>query len=181
MKTPLDPAFGLPLHKRMVLRPHPGETGLAILQCFTSKCCDAAGNRLQIAVYISLGLMTNHMQATVGVCLCLAVTGCAEDRYAYNMRRAYVTPWTHLSPADRSEIVRLVTAATEQGIQGISKGRSNSKQISVFTGFSGAEAGVGERFRWHEFVLEKHSNRWHIVSQQSTSPSVGSMLLSYPP
>jgi hypothetical protein len=126
--------------------------------------------------------MTHHMRMTVAVFgLCLAVSGCAEDRYAYNMRRASVTPWTQLSPADRSEIVRLVSAATEQGTQGITKSPSNSKQISVFTGFSEAGAGVGDRFRWHEFVLEKDSNRWQIVAQHDLSPSLGQMSLSYPP
>jgi hypothetical protein len=112
--------------------------------------------------------------------LCLAAGGCAEDRYAHNMRQAYVTPWTHISAADRSEMVRLVSAATDQGVQGITKSASNSKQISVFTGFTGAGAGVGDRFRWNEFVMEKHSNRWQIVSQHDTSPAVATALLSYP-
>ncbi len=125
--------------------------------------------------------MTSHPRVAVLCCLYLVFSGCAADRYAYNMRRAHVTPWTHLSPEDRSEIVRLVSAATEQGIQGITKGSASAKRISVFTGFSEAGAGVGERFRWHEFVLEKQSNRWRILSQDSISPTVGGMLLSYPP
>jgi hypothetical protein len=126
--------------------------------------------------------MTHHVRMTVAVFgLYLAVSGCAEDLYAYNMRRASVTPWTQLSPADWSEIVRLVTAATEQGIQGITKSPSNSKQISVFTGFSGAGAGVGERFRWHEFLLEKRASRWQIVSQDCISPFLAQLSLSHPP
>jgi hypothetical protein len=111
----------------------------------------------------------------------LVLSACAEDRYAHNMRQAYVTRWTHLSAADRSEIVRIVSAQTEQGIQGITKGRVHPQQISVFTGFSEAGAGVGERFRWHEFVLEKKANHWHIVSQTDISPALGTMFLSYPP
>ena len=126
--------------------------------------------------------MTHHVRTTVAAfCLCLVVSGCAEDRYAYNMRRVYVTPWTQLSPADRGEIVRLVSAATEQGIQGICRCTPNSKQISVFTGFSGVGAGVGERFRWHEFVLEKRSNRWQIVAHNSISPFLAQLSLSHPP
>jgi hypothetical protein len=121
------------------------------------------------------------VKSTFLLSLLLVLTACAESRYAYNMRRAHVTRWTHLSAADRSEIVRVVSAETEQGIQGITKGRVNPQQISVFTGFSEVGAGIGERFRWHEFVLKKRSNQWHIVSQKDISPALGSMLLSYPP
>ena len=124
--------------------------------------------------------MTGRMTVAL-FCLCLAGGGCAEDRYAYNLRRAYVTPWTHLSPADQSEIVRLVSGATEQGIQAISTCRSRSEQIFVFTGFSEAGYGIGERFRWHEFVLEKHSGRWQIVSHDSISPTVARIFITYPP
>jgi hypothetical protein len=127
-------------------------------------------------------MMIRRIPATATLlCLCFAAGGCAEDRYAYNLRRAYVTPWTHLSPADQSEIVRVVSAATEQGIQAISTCKSSSVQITVFTGFSGAGDGFGERFRWHEFVLEKHSNRWQIVSQDSISPTVARIFITYPP
>jgi hypothetical protein len=126
--------------------------------------------------------MQHHIWATIAfLFLSLAVGGCAEDRYAYNMRRAHVTQWTHLSPADHSEIVRLVSAATEEGIQAISTCMSRSEQIFVFTGFSEAGDGIGERFRWHEFVLEKHSGRWQIVSHDSISPTVARIFITYPP
>jgi hypothetical protein len=111
--------------------------------------------------------------------LCLAVGGCAEDaeeRYAHNLRQAYVTAWTRLSAADRSEIVRLVSAATGQRIQGICSCTPNSKEISVFTSFPEGSP------RWTLFLLEKHGNRWQIMSKDSDfSSAMATAMLSYPP
>jgi|GEM_PF-6919485 len=73
--------------------------------------------------------MTGHTMVAL-FCLCLAVGGCAEnaeDTYARNMRYAYVTPWTHLSAADRREIVRLASAATGK----------NSRYLQLYAEFSG--------------------------------------------
>jgi hypothetical protein len=112
-------------------------------------------------------------------CLCLALHGCAEDakdRYARNMRQAYVTPWTRLSAADRSEIVRLVSAATAKRIQGICNCTPNSTEISVFTSFP--EAGP----RWTLFTFAKRANRWQLLAKDDDfSPAMATAMLSYPP
>src|SRR5436305_7718081 len=106
--------------------------------------------------------MTLRAIAIVVTAATLVLSACAEDaatRYAYNMRYAYVAPWTHLSAADRSEIIRLVSAATGKRIKGICRCTPNSAEISVFTDF--AEAAP----RWTLFTLQKHSNRWQITSR----------------
>jgi hypothetical protein len=91
------------------------------------------------------------------------------------MRYAYVTPWTHLSAADRREIVRLVSAATGQKIQGICSCRPNSVEISVFTSIPDAP-------RWVLFRLEKHANRWQIMSVDNNfSSAMGTAMLSAQP
>jgi hypothetical protein len=92
------------------------------------------------------------------------------------MRQAYVAPRTHLSAADRSEIIRLVSAATGKRIQGICRCAPNSTEISVFTDFpEGAP-------RWTLFTLEKHSNRWQITSRDDDySSAIATAMLSYPP
>jgi hypothetical protein len=109
----------------------------------------------------------------------VSLTACAEDaatRYAYNMRYAYVAPWTHLSAADRSEIIRLVSVATGKRIKGICRCTPNSAEISVFTDF--AEAAP----RWTLFTLQKHSNRWQITSRDDDfSSGMATAMLSYPP
>jgi hypothetical protein len=92
------------------------------------------------------------------------------------MRQAYVTPWTHLSAADRSEIIRLVSAATALRIQGVCSCTPNSKEISVFTSFpEGAP-------RWTLFLLEKHANRWQIMSRDDDfSSAMATAMLSAQP
>jgi hypothetical protein len=109
----------------------------------------------------------------------LTLSACAEDaetRYAHNMRYAYVAPRTHLSVDDRSEIIRLVSAATGKRIQGICRCTPNSTEISVFTDF--AEGAP----RWTLFTLEKHSNRWQIISRDDDfSSAMATAMLSYPP
>src|SRR5688572_12511178 len=98
----------------------------------------------------------------VAAAAALSLSACAEHvatTYAYNMRYAYVAPWTHLSAADRSEIIRLVSAATAKRIKGICRCTPNSSEISVFTDFPEGTP------RWTSFTLEKHSNRWQIISR----------------
>jgi len=110
--------------------------------------------------------------------LSLALTGCIADRYAWNIQHTYVTAWTHLSDADREHVVHVVSRATRQPIQGIVRWKPDSKQVSVFTGFSDASPGVHP---WTGFQFEKRSDGWHMVGQDIISPGMATILLTNPP
>jgi hypothetical protein len=118
------------------------------------------------------------ISTVVAAAAALVLGACAEDaetRYAHNMRYAYVTPWTRLSAADRSEIVRLVGIATGQEIRGICRCRPDSTEISVFTSIPDAP-------RWTRFSIEKHSNRWQIMSVDNNfSSAMATAMLSAQP
>jgi hypothetical protein len=118
------------------------------------------------------------VKASFLLCLTLAISACAQDRYVQNMRDVSVSKWTHLTAADREQIVHLVSVKTRQPIQGITRWKPDSEQIAVFTGFTDADIYVNP---WTEFQLEKRANGWNIVGQDIITPGMASILLSYPP
>jgi hypothetical protein len=113
-------------------------------------------------------------------CVGFSLGACSsvESRYAANIPHVYVSPWTHLTSADREQIVRLVSEATRQPIQAIARWKPDSKQIAVFTGFPDASTEVHP---WMEYQFEKGSDGWHMVGQAVVSQSMVHILLSYPP
>jgi hypothetical protein len=117
------------------------------------------------------------VKTTLAFSFALALAACssAENRYAANIQHVYVSRWTHLGAADRDQIVRLVSTATRQPIQGITvqNAKTSSTRISVFTGFRDSEM-----VPWTEFILDKRADRWHIVSRSVISSSMATILLT---
>jgi hypothetical protein len=117
------------------------------------------------------------VKATFVVFLGIALGACssAQSRYAANVQHVYVSHWTHLTAVDRDHIVRLVTAATRQPIQGITlqNAKASPTRISVFTGFRNSEM-----VPWTEFALDKRADGWHIVSRSFISSGMATILLT---
>jgi len=109
--------------------------------------------------------------------LCIALTGCssAESRYATTIQHVYVSRWTHLTAADREQIVRLVSTATRQPLQGITTWKRGSPDVAVYTGFPDADT---ELYPWTEFRLQKHGTGWTIIAREVISPGMATILLT---
>jgi hypothetical protein len=107
----------------------------------------------------------------------LALTACVEDRYRYNVQHAVVTRWTHLDPGDREQIIRLVSAATRQPIDGITadKPKNGYRRVLVYTGFHDSEI-----IPWTEFQLEKRSGDWQIIGREEISPGMATIMETMP-
>lgn len=113
----------------------------------------------------------------VSLLVILALTACVEDRYRWNAQHAVVTRWTHLQPGEREEIIRLVSAATRQPIDGITadQPKNGHRRILVYTGFHNSEI-----IPWTEFQLEKRSGSWEIVGRDEISPGMATIMESMP-
>ena len=87
----------------------------------------------------------------MALCATLVVAGCVEGRYRYNSQYVSITPWTQLSPADRDEVLRLLSHATRQPMLAISKHKSNSglPQLYAISGFEE----TSEVNPWREYFL----------------------------
>lgn len=117
------------------------------------------------------------MKITSLLFLCIALAACstAEYRYATNIQHVYVSRWTHLTAADREQIVRLVSTATRQPLQGITTWKRGSPDIAVYTGFPEADT---ELYPWTEFGMQKHATGWKIISRHVISPGMATILLT---
>jgi hypothetical protein len=95
----------------------------------------------------------------IAAAIALITIGCASDRYAWNLKHAYVTPQAHLQPGDLEQIVKLVTDATQEPIVNITRpfrDRKRSGQVDVLTGYPNGTGG-------HSFTLEKRDSKWRII------------------
>jgi hypothetical protein len=104
----------------------------------------------------------------------LTFPGCTS--YDWNLKHAYVTPWTHLSRSDYEEIVRLVSDAAEDPIIGITchKKTKDQSRIEVITGTT-------DRFTdrsWHGYTLRKTNEEWRIVFHGDASHTVANLVLA---
>jgi hypothetical protein len=122
--------------------------------------------------------MKRHTEVISVMFLALTLCACETERYASNIRRTYVTPWTHLSPPERDELVRLISETTRQPIQGITVWAPGSREVAVYTGFTDASTEINP---WTEFKLEKRSSHWRIVSHDIISTGMATILLTTPP
>ena len=106
----------------------------------------------------------------------IAFAGCAEDRYAWNLSHAYITPWTHLSPVDHDAIVRLISSIDQMPIIGISAHRPDKRRstISVYTG----NVDQSTYSYWHGYDLTKEGGRWRIAFHGDCSHTIASLDLS---
>jgi hypothetical protein len=107
----------------------------------------------------------------------VALTACssAESRYTANIEHVYVSRWTHLTAADREQIVRLVSTATRQPLQGITTWKPGSPDVAVYTGFRDADTELNP---WTEFRMQKHATGWKIISKDVISPGMATILLT---
>jgi hypothetical protein len=104
----------------------------------------------------------------------LGFTGCTF--YDWNLKHAYVTPWTHLSHSDRDEIVRLISDAAQDPIIGITRHKEAKDQskIEVITGTT-------DRFTdrsWHGYTVQKIDGKWRIVFHGDASHTVANLVLA---
>lgn len=104
----------------------------------------------------------------------LGVSGCTF--YDWNLKHAYVTPWTHLSHSDREEIVRLISDAAQDPIIGITRHKKAKDQskIEVITG-------TMDRFTdrsWHGYTVQRVDGKWRIVFHGDASHTVANLVLS---
>ena len=115
-----------------------------------------------------------HRYSTVPLLVFLTITGCTF--YDWNVKHAYVTPWTHLSRSDRDEIIRLISNSAQDPIIGITahKKARDRPEIDVFTGTT-------DRFTdrsWHGWTLQKKDGRWRITLDGDVSHTVANLILS---
>jgi hypothetical protein len=101
----------------------------------------------------------------------LALCGCAVDRYQRNLTAAYVTPWTHLSPADHEAIVRLITDIDERPLIGISAHDEQKKDGSTISVYTGQRDQTTYHF-WHGYDLKKEHGKWRVVFHGDCSPII---------
>ncbi len=106
----------------------------------------------------------------------LGLAGCAENRYRWNLTHAYVTPWTHLSPADHDAIVRLISYRDQMPIIGITHHRpsKDGSTISVFTG----NVNQLTYSYYHGYDLEKENGTWRITFHGDASHTITGLSLS---
>jgi hypothetical protein len=115
-----------------------------------------------------------HRYGPVPLLVLLAITGCTS--YDWNVKHAYVTPWTHLSRPDHDEIIRLVSNSAQDPIIGITghKKVNDQSEIDVFTG-------TADRFTdrsWHGYTLQKKDGKWRITFDGDVSHTVANLILS---
>jgi hypothetical protein len=96
------------------------------------------------------------MNHTSAIAALLLFTGCAEDRYQWNLTHAEVTARPPLPRADLEEIIRVVTHATVQPIGSIY--RSGVDRVSV--------TAAGTVGYVEDFQLQKVAGQWKIISHE---------------
>jgi len=100
----------------------------------------------------------------------LVLSGCAVDRYHWNLTHAYVLPKARQLPrADLEGIIRLASYATPEAIIGIGQSCSDCRldEIHVVTGYTNDRVTV--------FDLKKSGGKWHIVDHGDGSPSLSTV------
>jgi hypothetical protein len=107
------------------------------------------------------------------------VSGCVDARYRSNSQRVSFTPWTHLSAADREEVLQLLSRATRQPILAIST-RAPKRGLSQLYAVSGFEE-TSEVNPWREYFLEKGRDGWHIFASGPVGQVSAGLMLSPPP
>jgi hypothetical protein len=124
-------------------------------------------------------MRSRALLSIIAVCVALSVSGCVEARYRSNSQRVYVTRWTHLSAADREEVLQLFSRASRQPIIGITAHVSKSRfpQLTIISGFEEAS----EVNPWREYLLEKRPDGWHVLSSGPIGQFISGFILSTPP
>ena len=117
--------------------------------------------------------------SSIAMCFGLLVGGCVQARYRSNSQHVYITPWTHLSAADREEVLQLFSRASRQPIIGItaSEPKSGFPRLTIISGFDDPSA-VNP---WREYLLEKRPDGWHILASGPIGQFSSGLLLSTPP
>jgi hypothetical protein len=113
----------------------------------------------------------------VGFLALATFSGCTEQLYRWNLKYAYVTPWTHLSSADREAIVRLISDRAEDPIIGITEeplSREDGSTLSVYTG----SQEKGTERSWHGYNLKKEGNQWRVTFHGDCSHTIATLDLS---
>jgi hypothetical protein len=115
----------------------------------------------------------------IALCGTLVATSCVETRDRYNSQHVSITPWTHLSTADRDDVLRLLSRATRQPIIAISTHESKTglPQLYAVSGFEE----TSEVNPWQEYFLEKRGDGWHIFASGPVGQVSAGLMLSRPP
>jgi hypothetical protein len=102
------------------------------------------------------------------------LSGCAADRCHYAMTHAYVSPWTHLPPAELEQVICTVSRATPQPVVGVTAHKGNPGTITVITSTS------DETMSDHctAFNLKKQNGEWRITFSGSSSDSIANGILA---
>jgi hypothetical protein len=117
----------------------------------------------------------------VGLLVLGALSSYATDRPQRNLKHAYITPWTHLTPADGDAIVRLISNRDQQPIIGISAHRrkKDGSTISVYTGREYTVSVDSATYKsWHGYDLAKKSGTWRITFHGDCSHTIANLDLS---
>ena len=108
----------------------------------------------------------------------LLLTGCADPAvYEWNLKNAYITPWTHLSPSDHEEIVRLVSYANNDRIEGITS-HAPWDDGSTVTVYTNGNSDRNDYRYWTGYSLKKENGKWRITFSGDSSPIIAQMTLS---
>ena len=110
----------------------------------------------------------------------LSISACVEARYRWNSEHVYITEWTHLSAADREEVLQLFSRASRQPIIGITAhddSQNGFRQLTIISGFD-EPSGVNP---WREYLLEKGPGGWRIVASGPIGTTISGLVLSTRP
>ena len=108
----------------------------------------------------------------------ILLTGCADRAvYEWSLKHAYITPWTHLSPSDHEEIVRLISSANSEPIVGITSHRP-SKDGSIVTVFTNGNTDRNDDKFWTGYELKKKDGKWRITFHGEASPMIAHLAMS---
>jgi hypothetical protein len=121
--------------------------------------------------------------SVLSLLLVLALSACVSEQPGTNVTQMYVTPWTHLSPADHAAIVRLITARDDQPIIGISAhepSKEDRSTISVYTGryYKLVPVDPAVYKPWHGYNLARKSGTWQITFHGDCSQTIANLDLS---
>jgi hypothetical protein len=124
--------------------------------------------------------MRSRVSTTIVVfSVALMIGGCVEARYRYNSQNVYITPWTHLSPADREEVLQVFSRASRQPIIAITAyiPKSTFPRLNVISGFDEAS----EVNPWREYTFERRPDGWHNLGSGPIGQFITGLILSTPP